>query len=182
MRKCGDCQLCCKLVPVAHNMPGNALHKAAGERCPHQRRGKGCAIYTNRPVCCALWNCRWLINDDAGDLPRPDRCGYVIDVVPDFAHLRSNDGATDFHQPVVQVWATPAVYRDLPNDPKLRAWAERKGTALLIRLNNESTIFVAPPCVTGRKDWFIKDSSVTDQQPRTPAEIAELSAKWGEPK
>ena len=42
-RKCGDCQLCCKLVPVADNLVG--LHKPANTRCPYQRHHKGCTIY-----------------------------------------------------------------------------------------------------------------------------------------
>ena len=38
-RRCGDCQLCCKLLPVRE------LSKGASERCRHQRVGKGCTVY-----------------------------------------------------------------------------------------------------------------------------------------
>jgi len=39
MRQCGGCTLCCKLLPVP------PLEKLAGQRCQHQRHGKGCAVY-----------------------------------------------------------------------------------------------------------------------------------------
>ena len=66
-RRCGDCQLCCKLLPVG------ALGKAAGERCRHQRHHKGCAVYRKRgfPSECGAWSCRWLVEDDTADLSRP---------------------------------------------------------------------------------------------------------------
>src|SRR5262252_6697934 len=48
-RSCGECTLCCRLLPVddyvaidGRELPG-ALHKPAGERCPHQRHN-GCPI------------------------------------------------------------------------------------------------------------------------------------------
>ena len=39
MRQCGDCQLCCKLLPV------KSLAKLAGDRCSHQKHHKGCDVY-----------------------------------------------------------------------------------------------------------------------------------------
>ena len=74
-RQCGDCQLCCKLLPVP------PLEKKAGQRCQHQKFGKGCTVYHSRagmPMECSIWNCRWLVNDDADELSRPDRVHYVI--------------------------------------------------------------------------------------------------------
>lgn len=66
-RICGDCQLCCKLMPVEE------FDKPANCRCEHQRTGKGCAIYADRPMSCALWNCRWLVDTECAGLPRPER-------------------------------------------------------------------------------------------------------------
>ena len=61
-RNCGDCQLCCKLVPTKE------INKPANTRCKHQKVGKGCGIYAQRPFSCMVWNCRWLVNDDTADL------------------------------------------------------------------------------------------------------------------
>jgi len=80
-RQCGDCQLCCKLLPV------KSLAKLAGQRCSHQKHHKGCAVYKQlgrvSPEC-RLWNCRWLVADDTAELSRPDRSHYVLDLMPDF--------------------------------------------------------------------------------------------------
>src|SRR5215471_3194906 len=119
-RRCGGCTLCCKLLPVhhgAHNdvgidLPGS-WHKAAGERCRHQRSGKGCAVYRKAgfPSACLFWNCRWLVSDDTDDLRRPDRAHYVIDVMPDFITLTDNETGEKHTIEVIQVWVDPD-YRD----------------------------------------------------------------------
>src|SRR5262245_54343180 len=59
-RRCGDCTLCCKLLPVRE------LHKKGGERCQHQKAGKGCGVYNKpaMPPSCGLWSCRWLVQPD----------------------------------------------------------------------------------------------------------------------
>ena len=132
-RQCGDCQLCCKLMPVA------GIGKLAGVRCQHQKFGKGCAVYhkPGMPPECALWNCRWLVNDDADELSRPDRAHYVIDVLPDF--ITVNDNATGMAQniQVAQIWVDPS-YPEAHRDPALRRWMFRRaqeGIAALIRFN-----------------------------------------------
>ena len=38
-RQCGDCTLCCRLLPV------RSLNKGAGERCKHQSHARGCKVY-----------------------------------------------------------------------------------------------------------------------------------------
>jgi len=98
-RQCGACTLCCKLLPVhdgvlinGKRMQGN-LDKPAGERCRYQRH-TGCTVYNTAlmPACCKMWNCRWLGNDDTGDLSRPDRSHYVIDIMPDYVTVVDNAG------------------------------------------------------------------------------------------
>src|SRR5580698_1258587 len=76
-RTCGDCTLCCKLVPVREGVIINGknvagLNKGANEKCPYQTH-KCCTVYDRRPVACRMWNCRWLVADDTTDLSRPDR-------------------------------------------------------------------------------------------------------------
>jgi hypothetical protein len=150
-RQCGGCTLCCKLVPVKE------LAKGAGERCKHQRHGKGCAVYHRRgmPAACALWNCRWLVNDDTGDLRRPDRAHYVIDLMPDFVTLR--DSATGEGNPVevVQIWVDPG-YPDAHRDPALLAYLERRaeeGKAAIIRYDNERAVVVFAPSPGSNRQW-----------------------------
>ena len=105
-RRCGDCQLCCKLLPVRDG----ELDKGAGERCRFQHAGKGCAIHAQlarRVPSCALWSCSWLIDPEAAKLPRPDRCHFVVDIVPDFVHA-TPPGGERIDIPVMQVWIDPA--------------------------------------------------------------------------
>ena len=75
-RHCGTCTLCCKLLPVRE------LEKPADTKCRHQS-SKGCGIYRRPgfPDSCHLWSCRWLVDDDTADMLRPDRAGYVLDLV-----------------------------------------------------------------------------------------------------
>ena len=142
MRKCGTCNLCCKLLPMSPRVrfapetiklaigaglltAAEALdatadfHKAAGARCPHQRRSCGCKIYERRPLGCRFWNCRWLLNDDTAALERPEKSHYVIDISPDYV---TQAGKTI---PVLQIWCDRD-YPDAHRDPELRAFIERQ--------------------------------------------------------
>jgi hypothetical protein len=175
MRKCGDCQLCCKLLPMQANADKagevtgimrelvrrgladtrelngmlNDFDKPAGCRCPHQRAGKGCTVYQKRPFGCRYWSCRWLVGNDTQDLPRPDRCGYVIDLMPDFIQV---DGTP---VEVVQVWVDPR-RPDVHRDPKLRAYLARhgeQGKAAIVRLNASDGIILFPPALSSDGQW-----------------------------
>lgn len=149
-RACGDCQLCCKLLPV------RSLGKGAGERCKHQRHHKGCAIYTKLHQIapeCRLWNCRWLLNDDAGELARPDRSHYVIDVMPEYVTVEEPDGGPTHKFRVVQVWVDPK-HPDAHRDPALRDWLERRqGWAMLVRYSGHDGFVVFPPNLAADGQW-----------------------------
>lgn len=186
-RRCGDCQLCCRLLPMkagsdrklraetitklielgmldAETRVMHDFNKPAGERCPHQRHGKGCMVYSQRPFGCRFWNCRWLVNDDTADLSRPDRSHYVIDISPDFVKL--NGEAV----PVIQVWIDPQ-YPNAHRDPKLRAYLERRGHegyAALIRLNSCDAFALFPPSLT-RAGW-VEQRGATRETAHTAAE------------
>ena len=134
IRQCGDCQLCCKLLPVP------PLEKKAGQRCRHQKFGKGCAVYhkAGMPMECSIWNCRWLVNDDTADLPRPDRSHYVIDITPDHITLQDNETKATTAIQVVQIWIDPK-HPLAHRDPALRAYLLRRGEqgiAALVRYDN----------------------------------------------
>ena len=155
-RKCGGCTLCCRLLPVHHgasaggiDLPGS-WHKKAGERCRHQRTGKGCAVYRQAgfPTACAIWNCRWLTGIDTQDMRRPDRAHYVLDVMPDYVTVTVDGTATKIE--VVQVWCDPK-FPDAHRDPALRAYLARRGeegVAALIRYSSKDAFFLAPPAMS----------------------------------
>lgn len=142
MRSCGDCQLCCRLVPVKD------IEKPAGVRCQHQRHGKGCAVYAKRPTSCVLWSCRWLA-DEKAELPRPDRCHYVVDIVPDFVTRVTVAG--DEQIMVAQVWIDPK-YPDAWKCKSLFAFLLSNRCAGLIRFDARDAIVLLPPFITGG-DW-----------------------------
>ena len=196
-RKCGDCQLCCKLLPMKQNDSHNYrvretlsqmvlagiahasdvhsiradFDKPAGARCPYQKRRVGCAIYDKRPFGCRYWNCRWLVNDDTDDLSRPDRSHYVIDLLPDFITVDDDDvGPVNIE--VVQVWVDPK-HREAHRDPKLRAYLERRGKEgklALIRFSEREAFVLFPPSLTKTGQWMEHGQTRCNAQERTVEE------------
>jgi Fe-S-cluster containining protein len=198
-RHCGDCQLCCRLLPMRadsfepeqfrqlyQEMIDRGLEhetrvtmtpefdKPAGERCKHQRHGKGCAIYRQRPFGCRVWRCMWLQND-TGDLPRPDRLHLVVDVVPDFVVLHQDSGEM-INLLVLQVWIDPK-HRDAHRDPAFRAWlaerSARTGEAALIRYSDSDAMLLAPPAISEDHEWHEKGTNVGPRPQHTPEEVFE---------
>lgn len=53
-RICGTCTACCKTLGVEE------LNKLPGKPCKHQRGGKGCNTYNDRPKSCREFSCEWL--------------------------------------------------------------------------------------------------------------------------
>jgi hypothetical protein len=132
--------------------------KAAGVRCPHQRHGKGCAVYGRHPFGCQMWTCRWLNGDDTAELRRPDRAGYVIDVIPDFVTLERDDGTVSNIQ-VVQIWADPRRSKAWARDEALLAYLERRGQegiAALIRFDESDAMTLFPPSLSSDGQWHAK--------------------------
>lgn len=149
-RKCGDCQLCCRLMPMPQ------LNKPANKRCEHQSHARGCKIYAGRPAPCRLWNCRWLVNQDTADLSRPDRSHYVIDIVPDFITMEHNDTGEQYNLEVVQIWIDPK-YPDAHRDPALRRYLERRGAegvAALVRYGSGNGMTIFPPQMNVEHKWY----------------------------
>lgn len=174
-RQCGGCTLCCKLLPVRE------LHKGAGERCQHQRAGRGCAIYRapNMPLSCALWSCRWLSRDDTGGLSRPDRAHYVLDIMPDY--ITATDNATGNSQTVecIQIWVDPK-YPGAHRDPALRAYlyeqAAKFGTLALVRYNNKSGFVLIAPPMNSQGVWIEHAAAMGDKE-HSAAQIFEATGK-----
>jgi hypothetical protein len=159
-RQCGGCQLCCKLLPVRE------LDKPASTRCRHQTFAKGCGVYhkPGMPPACAVWNCRWLVNNDTADLPRPDRSHYVIDVMPDHITLwNDNDGYRQTLQ-VIQIWCDPK-HPDAHRDPALRDYLRRRGDegiVALVRYGSVRAIVLIPPQMSSDDQWHQLDSSTAN--------------------
>ena len=156
-RRCGECTLCCKLLPV------RSLGKGAGERCKHQRH-TGCRVYARLGSVspeCALWSCRWLVNDDTADLRRPDRSHYVLDIMPDFVTLRDDTTGSVQHVQVIQIWVDPK-FPDAHRDPALRAYLERRAEENiigLVRWDDEKAIALFPPALSADGLWHEQGSN-----------------------
>lgn len=152
-RRCGGCTLCCKLLPVRE------LKKPANTRCRHQS-SKGCAVYHKPgfPPSCAIWSCSWLVDDDAAGLHRPDRSGYVIDMMPDLVKVTNTETGEASEIPVIQVWCDPA-RPDAWRDPALLAYVEKQsletGTAMLIRYGSARALTAFPPRMNVTGEWAV---------------------------
>jgi hypothetical protein len=169
-RHCGGCTLCCKLLPVVD------LNKKAGERCAHQRSGKGCAIYhTSRmPMSCVYWTCRWLTGDDTAELRRPDRSRYVVDVMPDYVTHVDGETGERLNVEVVQIWCDPKA-RDAWRDPALLDYIERRGNegkAAIVRFNQREAVIVFPPALSADDKWHFVEDSKIDPTPHDFLQVA----------
>jgi hypothetical protein len=146
--------------------------KPAGQRCPHQRHGKGCRVYEKRPFGCTFWGCRWLVEDDTADLSRPDHSHYVIDASPDYV-TDNNDTPI----PVIQIWVDPD-YPDAHRDPALREYLKRRaaeGVYGLIRYNSRDGMFL----VYDGKEFFEKNTGLNSLgREHTAMEIAEAVGEY----
>ena len=158
-RKCGNCTLCCKLLPQRE------LDKDAGQRCEHQRH-TGCRIYPKRPPSCRLWSCMWLIGDGTQGMSRPDFAHYVVDVMADYVTAVSETGERQ-HVPVLQIWVDPR-HPEAHRDPALRAFLDSygggKGMAAIIRYSSSDGFVIFPPSMTGGLGWIEKRDGIADRE------------------
>lgn len=160
-RQCGECQLCCTLLPV------KAVNKNGGVKCQHQC-ATGCAVYgqleTVAPEC-RLWTCEWL-NGNAGDLQRPDLSHIVIDVLPDYITIQDNESGEAVNIGALQVWIDPA-HKDAHNDPALRAYldqrGQRDGMVSIIRYGEAEGFVLFPPAMTGGQ-WIEHRAPPTERR------------------
>ena len=162
-RQCGTCSACCTLLPVKE------ISKPANQRCEHQRHARGCKIYRKDgfPKACRYWTCRWLSDPQARDLSRPDRSGYVIDVMPDFITVRDDDTGAVQQVGVVQVWCDPK-RRAAHRDPHLRAYLSARadeGLAAVVRYSATEAFVLFAPQFTGGSGWQEVWSALRAEEP-----------------
>lgn len=72
MRQCGECTLCCTLLPVP------VLNKPKLVNCVHC--ASGCSIYSERPIPCRTFHCEWLKGEFKEDM-RPDKSHVVFEAM-----------------------------------------------------------------------------------------------------
>ena len=166
-RRCGDCQLCCKLLPVQE------IGKLAGVKCRHQAFSVGCRVYGgSMPSSCKLWSCAWLTGAFVGG-SRPDRSHYVVDILPDFITAVDASGAK-VTVPVVQVWCDPH-WPDAHRDVALRAYLEERGqngVAALVRYGAAEAIVLIPPAMGGGS-WIETERKPAAEKQHTFAQMAQ---------
>lgn len=174
MRKCGSCTLCCKLLPVdegvavekrpdgSFNVIMLGWHKMAGEKCRHQVSGKGCRVHgtPQMPMACKAFTCRWLSEPETKDLERPDRVGYVLDVMPDVGVMRDEHSGKEYVLKTIQIWVDPA-RPDAHHDPKLRAYLRKKfhagGEVGSVRFDEVHGLTLFPPESNTGATWVEKE-------------------------
>jgi len=171
MRTCGDCQLCCRVLPIAE------ISKAAGKRCGYQKFGVGCKVHgtPTQPQSCMAWSCWWLI-DPKFEAPRPDRAGYVVDMMADFIVL-GGDVFAGKRVPAIQVWADPKrpdAWRELLPWIKATAIGDAERAAV-IRFNSRDAVVILPPALSSTGDW-----AETDTRMLKPIETEQLRRKTAE--
>lgn len=178
MRKCGDCQLCCKLTPVVEQRGRRSFLKLANHKCPFSSYSKGCTIYndvTRRPVACFIWRCRWLKGEEGTEnLPRPDRAGYVIDEAPDMVMLKNEETGEEKRYPAIQIWIGNR--KDFTADKALQTYMNMmadKGFAFVFRLNEKEALTY----MRLHGYWQYSFSSATIEQ--APDEIASVWKEHG---
>lgn len=165
-RKCGDCQLCCRLLPTEE------IAKPANERCPHQKSYCGCKIYPRRPMSCQLWSCRWLVDDDTADQPRPDRSHIVIDMMPDVVRQTRNDTGEVETKPVIVAWVDPK-YPDAYKSAAFLRYVKRQKVLVLLRYGSkENGGVLFPPATTGLDHIAWHSSELGSDMPLTLREKA----------
>lgn len=166
MRECGDCQLCCKLLPLT------TIGKKQGERCKHQKHGVGCAIYGEfgRPISCTAWGCQWLV-DPTFETRRPDRAGFFIDPTPEFITW-GPEATTGKVVRAVRVWVDPArpyAHRDRALRNWLEAQAEEQAIVAVCWIGDESIVVVPPKVAGDGKGW-----RETPGRPMKPLSVGEI--------
>ena len=147
-RECGECQLCCKLLPVV------SLNKVANQKCEFQKFHKGCTVYRTKkmPIECHVWSCRWITSQLPDNMARPDRVHFVVDTMPDNIVIQDHEADTSHAMECIVVWCDPKhplAYRN----PDLYNWIAEKNKVLMVRMNSRDSIIVFPPALNSTHEW-----------------------------
>lgn len=156
-RACGDCLLCCKVLPVPD------IEKPANKWCEHAKIAHGCKIYANLPQSCRTWSCLWVL--DAGLPPelQPHKSHVIFDMMTDQIAAVGLGGEVDQHE-VVQLWVDP-IYPEAHRRPIVRELiehiADKFRLSTLARIGGRG-ILIAAPSLTSDRKWMEKISVLED--------------------
>ena len=146
-RPCGDCSLCCKLLPVVE------LEKPRNHWCRHVAAGKhACTVYAARPDACRLWSCGYVLLRDPPPELMPSRCHCVFDMMVDKIWIHGAEVA------VMQIWVDPAypyAHRAPAVRRQIKAAAEQ-GFVSLARIGTRGVVIVPPE--TGGEEWIEREA------------------------
>lgn len=81
MRECGECTLCCLVLPIQE------IKSEPGKLCSHCDLKSGCTIYNTRPVSCINFKCSWLCDNKMSEGLRPDRTNIIFEKITDEIHI-----------------------------------------------------------------------------------------------
>lgn len=90
--ECGECTLCCKVLPVGE------LKSPAGEYCKHCTIGVGCSIYSQRPKVCRDFLCSYAQVSNVSIELRPDKCGAIFEKISDKVFLGTREDGIEINQ------------------------------------------------------------------------------------
>jgi hypothetical protein len=125
-RVCGTCTLCCKVMRI------EALQKPQGEWCPNCAVGKGCKIYSGRPIDCQNFSCGYLSWEGLPEYWFPARSKMVV--------ATDNDG----RRLAVHVDPSmPASWRAEPYYSDIKSWAAdavAEGRQVIVGIKNRQIV------------------------------------------
>lgn len=82
VRSCGECTACCWSLRI----DAEDLQKEPFCKCEHVEDGKGCGIYSTRPLPCREFICSWINEPDKlAEEDRPDKSGVIFYMANDLA-------------------------------------------------------------------------------------------------
>lgn len=143
-RQCGECTLCCKLIPVEE------INKERGKWCKFAKSHKGCMVYHKPafPLSCGVWTCLW----QSGQIPEwawPHKIHCVFDIAMETLSVTDNKTGKTEHLQAMQCWVDdkyPEAYRS-----KEARWiieqAAQRGYPTIIRFVDpwKGLVIWAPP-------------------------------------
>ena len=80
MRICGDCTLCCTLLPI--ELPIENASTTFHETCKFCKNN-GCSIHVDRPEICRGFECEWINDETIPEDLRPDKCNVIFEKIED---------------------------------------------------------------------------------------------------
>jgi len=82
-KECGDCTLCCLLLPVhgVKDGPTGGVNTNC-KFCTHH-----CTIHEKRPPICRSFDCEWKLKDDMSEELKPNKCNVIFQYINKYSVL-----------------------------------------------------------------------------------------------